>query len=73
MKCTSYTSHAGEHECQKKMLVFYFQEFVIADELIRKCELEAIILRLHREDLHPKQRGFTNMIIVTGGEGPISE
>ena len=43
---------------------------MIADELIRKCELESLLVQLRREDKTPKQRGYTNMIIVTGGEGP---
>ena len=48
----------------------YLHEYVVPDELIRSVELEGLLLRMHREDANPKQRGFTNMVIVTGGEGP---
>ena len=48
----------------------YLQECVIPDELIRRCELEGVVLRMRRETSRPKPRGFTNMIVVAGGEGP---
>ena len=51
----------------------YLQEYVIPDDLIHACELEAAVLRLRREDQTPKQRGYTNMIVVAGGEGPCEE
>ena len=48
----------------------YVQDHVIADELVRSCRLEGLIRKLQREDSRKTQRGFTNMIVVAGGEGP---
>ena len=43
---------------------------MIADELIRSCQLESWIIQAKKEVNPHKQRGFTNVIVVTGGEGP---
>ncbi len=51
----------------------YLQEYVIPDELIHECELESQVMKMRRKDQTPKQRGYTNMIVVTGGEGPCEE
>ena len=47
------------------------QEHVLHDELIKASGLESTILRKRREEstqLSP--RGYTNMIVFAGGEGP---
>ena len=52
---------------------FDFKEYVIADELVHECELEGAVMKMRREDKTPKQRGYTNMVVLTGGEGPTDE
>ena len=52
----------------------YVQEFVIPDELIRSCGLESWVLSMRQGGNFPKQqRGFTNVIVVAGGEGPCAK
>ena len=48
----------------------YVQEHVIADELVRSCHMEGLVRQLRQEDVSRKPRGYTNMIVVAGGEGP---
>ncbi len=50
-----------------------FQEHIIPDELVRQAELESTVLRLRRENVCSAQRGYTNMIVFVGGEGPSEE
>lgn len=51
----------------------YLVKYVMTDELMELCELDDSILHEHKmqsERIQSRRRGYVNMVVVTGGDGP---